>query len=62
MLWLTLHGKVVGLAGRFPQIWADPTTMDAQRKTLLRCLIEKVVLDHGEHDVASVRVVWRGRA
>jgi DNA invertase Pin-like site-specific DNA recombinase len=57
-----LHGKVVSLAGRLPQIWTDPTTMDAQRKALLRCLIEKVVLDRGEHDIASVRVVWRGGA
>ena len=57
-----LHGKVVSLAGRLPQIWADPTTTDAQRKALLRCLIDKVVLDRGEHDVASARVVWRGGA
>ena len=48
-----LNGKVVGLAGRLPQIWADPATTDAQRKALLRCLVEKVVLDRGEHDVAS---------
>ena len=58
----SLQGKVVSLAGRLPQIWADPTTTDAQRKTLLRCLVDKVVLDRGEHDVASVRIVWRGGA
>jgi DNA invertase Pin-like site-specific DNA recombinase len=57
-----LHGKVVSLAGRLPQIWADPATMDAQRKALLRCLVDKVVLDRGEHDVALVRIVWRGGA
>ena len=57
-----LHDNVVTLAGRLPQIWSDPGTMDAQRKALLRCLIEKVVLERGEHDVASVRVVWRGGA
>jgi DNA invertase Pin-like site-specific DNA recombinase len=57
-----LHDKVVSLAGRLSQIWSDPTTMDAQRKAMLRCLIEKVVLDRGEHDVASVRAVWRGGA
>lgn len=57
-----LHGKVVSLASRLPQIWADPTTTDAQRKALLRCLVEKVVLERGEHDVALVRVVWRGGA
>jgi hypothetical protein len=58
----TLQGKVISLAGRLPQIWAAPTTTDAQRKALLRCLIDKVVLDRGEHEVASVRIVWRGGA
>jgi hypothetical protein len=43
-----LHGKVVSLAGRLPQIWEDPATIDAQRKALLRCLVDKVVLDRGE--------------
>lgn len=57
-----LQGKVVSLAGRLPQIWADPTTTDAQRKALLRCLVEKVVLDRGEHEIASVRIIWRGGA
>jgi Recombinase zinc beta ribbon domain len=57
-----LHGNVVSLAGRLPQIWADPATTDAQRKALLRCLVDKVVLDRGDHDVALVRIVWRGGA
>jgi DNA invertase Pin-like site-specific DNA recombinase len=57
-----LHGKVVSLAGRLPHIWTNPVTTDAQRKALLRCLIDKVVLDRGEHDVAKVRIVWRGGA
>lgn len=56
------NGKVVVLSGRLPQIWADPATTDAQRKSLLRCLVEKVVLDRGEHDIALVRIVWRGGA
>ena len=57
-----LHGKVIDLAGRLPPIWADPAITDAQRKALLRCLVEKVVLDRGERDVALVRIVWRGGA
>jgi hypothetical protein len=57
-----LHGKVVSLAGRLPLIWKHPATTDAQRKALLRCLVDKVVLDRGEHDVALVRIVWRGGA
>jgi DNA invertase Pin-like site-specific DNA recombinase len=58
----TLQGKVISLAGRLPQIWDDPNTSDARRKALLRCLIDKVILDRGEHDVTSVRIVWRGGA
>jgi hypothetical protein len=57
-----LGDKIVVLAGRLPQIWADPATTDAQRKALLRCLVEKVILDRGERDVARVRIAWRGGA
>ena len=57
-----LSDKVVHLSGRLPEIWADRGTADAQRKALLRCLVEKVILDRGESDVSHVRVVWRGGA
>jgi DNA invertase Pin-like site-specific DNA recombinase len=62
MIGKPLGDKIVVLAGRLPQIWADPATTDIQRKALLRCLVEKVVLDRGERDVALVRIVWRGGA
>jgi DNA invertase Pin-like site-specific DNA recombinase len=57
-----LNDKVVTLAGRLPHIWADEGTTDAHRKALLRCLVDKVVLDRGEGDVALVRIIWRGGA
>lgn len=57
-----LRGKVVALAGHLPGLWSDPDTGDAKRKALLRCLVEKAVLERGTHDVAQVRVVWRGGA
>jgi hypothetical protein len=57
-----LESKVVALAGRLPRIWADPATTDAHRKALLRCLVEKVVLDRGAHDITLARIVWRGGA
>src|SRR5690606_2430108 len=57
-----LDSKVVALAGRLPRIWADPGTTDAHRKALLRCLVEKVVLDRGIRDIALARIVWRGGA
>ncbi len=56
------NDKVVALAGRLPQIWADPATTDIHRKALLRCLVEKVVIDRGTHDIALARIVWRGGA
>ena len=57
----TFTGKVVALAGRLPQIWADPATTDAHHKALLRCLVDKVVLDRTPES-ALVRIVWRGGA
>ena len=57
-----LNDNVIRLSGRLPEIWADPSTTDAKRKALLRCLVEKVVLDRGDHDVVKVRIVWRGNA
>ncbi|MFQ6164079.1 hypothetical protein [Sinorhizobium meliloti] len=57
-----LNNKVVALFVSLPQIWADDATTDAHRKALLRCLIEKVVLDRGERDIALARIVWRGGA
>jgi hypothetical protein len=56
-----LTGKVVALAGRLPQIWTDPDVTDAHRKALLRCLVDKVVLDRTSES-ALVRIVWRGGA
>jgi hypothetical protein len=57
-----LNSKVVALHDRLPQIWEDPATTDAHRKALLRCLVDKVVLDRGPRDIASARIVWRGGA
>ena len=57
-----LRSKVVSLAGRLPALWDDPATGDARRKALLRCLVEKAVIDRGSHDVANVRIVWHGGA
>ncbi|TBD93303.1 recombinase family protein [Rhizobium ruizarguesonis] len=57
-----LNNKVVALFDSLPQIWANDATTDAHRKALLRCLVEKVVLDRGERDVALARIVWRGGA
>ncbi|MHC2713584.1 DNA invertase Pin-like site-specific DNA recombinase [Bradyrhizobium diazoefficiens] len=56
------RATLAAVADRLPQIWGDETISDAHRKALLRCLIEKVVLDRGERDLALARIVWRGGA
>jgi hypothetical protein len=38
-----LSDKVVRLSGRLPEIWGDQGATDAQRKALLRCLVDKVI-------------------
>lgn len=43
-----LKRKVVSIAGHLPALWANPNTGDARRKALLRCLVEKVIIDRGQ--------------
>lgn len=57
-----LHTKIVALGQRLPEIWANPALRRSQRKALLRCLIDKIVLHRCARDQAAVRIVWRGGA
>jgi hypothetical protein len=51
------------LGKSLPALWETPTLSRSQRKALLRCLIEKVVLKRRENrEQVSVRIVWRGGA
>ena len=45
-----------------PTLWHQDTVSRAQRKALLRCLIEKVVVDRQVPDTIATRIVWRGGA
>lgn len=49
---------------RLPELWKDQNKLlrTAQKKALLRCLIDKVVLQRTARDLVQVRVVWRGGA
>jgi hypothetical protein len=50
------------LGQSLPTLWPQETVSRAQRKALLRCLIEKVVLDRHAPDTITTRIVWRGGA
>jgi hypothetical protein len=43
-----------------PALWATDVLSQAQRKVLLRCLIDKVVLQRARRDQIHTRIVWRG--
>ncbi len=45
-----------------PQIWEDPVLTQPQRKALLRCLIDNVVVQRSRRDAVTTRIVWRGGA
>lgn len=45
-----------------PEIWDSGILSNSSKKKLLRCLIDKVVLDRIKKDQAQIRIVWRGRA
>jgi hypothetical protein len=51
------------LGQSLPELWGTNTLTRSQRKALLRCLIDKVVLRRKENrEQVSTRVVWRGGA
>jgi DNA invertase Pin-like site-specific DNA recombinase len=45
---------------RLPELWHGAVLATAQRKGLLRCLIDKVVLHRTAPDRIHTRIVWRG--
>lgn len=47
---------------RLPELWNARLFSDAQKKTLLRSLIDKVVIHRLAPDQVQTRVVWRGGA
>lgn len=56
-----LRAAFTSLGESLPTLWEHPTLRRAQRKALLRCLIDKVVLRRLEQrDRVQTRIVWRG--
>ena len=58
----TLREAFSRLGASLPTLWHQDTLSRAQRKALLRCLLEKVVLDRRTPDTITTRLVWRGGA
>ncbi|MCA1681484.1 MAG: recombinase family protein, partial [Actinobacteria bacterium] len=55
--------RLLALGTDLEQVWSAPTTSDRDRKQLLRCLIEEVILDINRRQRrATVTVRWQGGA
>jgi len=55
-----LQAAFTNIGQNLPQLWAQEILTQAQKKALLRCLIDKVVLQKEGRDQIRVRIVWKG--
>ena len=55
-----LQAAFRALGQHLPALWATDVLSQAQRKVLLRCLIDKVVIQRARRDQIHTRIVWRG--
>jgi DNA invertase Pin-like site-specific DNA recombinase len=45
---------------KLPEVWQSDVLARSQKKSLLRCLIDKVVVHRLERDLVHTRIVWKG--
>lgn len=55
-----LREAFTALGQRLPAIWHEGVLTREQQKSLLRCLIDKVVVHRTASDCLSLRIVWKG--
>ena len=55
-----LKATFKAIGQRLPEIWDEDLLSQAQRKALLRCLIEKIILKRIAPDLIQTRIVWKG--
>lgn len=57
------RAKILALANDLPALWRAPETTPADRKEIVRCLVERVVVDvRRNSEVVGVTICWRGGA
>lgn len=57
-----LRAAFLDIGTRLPDLWSTDALSQSQRKALLRCLIDKVVVHRGPRDEVQTRMVWKGGA
>ena len=56
----TLQAAFRAIGQKLPELWSTDILSQAQRKALLRCLIDKVVIQRARRDQVHTRIIWRG--
>jgi hypothetical protein len=55
-----LQAAFRAIGQKLPELWLTDVLSQAQRKAILRCLIDKVVIQRARRDQIHTRIVWRG--
>ncbi len=55
-----IQARFRAVGQHLPQLWEEGGIDQAHKKALLRCLIDKVVVQRGARDAVQVRIVWKG--
>jgi hypothetical protein len=55
-----VQARFQAVGQHLPQLWQEGIIDQAQKKALLRCLIDKVVMHRIARDAVQVRIVWKG--
>ncbi|RQH18174.1 recombinase family protein [Okeania hirsuta] len=45
-----------------PKMWQEPCLTLPVKKSLIRCLIDKVVVNRTQRDLVKIRIIWKGGA
>ncbi len=55
-----LKAAFTAVGEKLPELWSGQTLSQTQKKALLRCLIDKVVVHRSPRDQIRTRIVWKG--
>jgi DNA invertase Pin-like site-specific DNA recombinase len=55
-----LKSAFIDIGKKLPNLWQGDVLNQVQKKTLLRCLIDKVVIHRIARDQVQTRIVWKG--
>jgi DNA invertase Pin-like site-specific DNA recombinase len=55
-----LQAAFIQLGKKLPDLWPTEVLSRMQKKALLRCLLDKVVVQRVGRDQVQIRIVWRG--